>query len=59
MRGDLKKGDKVLTQGGIVGKVSQVRDNDIVLEMEGAAKARVMKVAVVQRLESQEGGIPS
>ncbi len=44
-RQNLKKGDKVWTQGGIIGTVTQVEDQAIVLDI-GAGKIRVLKTFV-------------
>jgi preprotein translocase subunit YajC len=46
LRNALKKGDKVMTQGGIVAKVQQVRGNDIVLDLDGTARMTVVKAAI-------------
>jgi preprotein translocase subunit YajC len=44
-RQNLKKGDRVWTQGGIVGTVAQVDDQGILLDI-GAGKVRVLKAFV-------------
>jgi preprotein translocase subunit YajC len=41
--GGLKKGDEVVTQGGIIGKVSLVEDRVITLDIGGGNKMRVLK----------------
>ena len=46
LRNALKKGDKVMTQGGIVAKVQQVRGNDIILDLDGTARMTVVKAAI-------------
>ncbi|PKP52472.1 MAG: preprotein translocase subunit YajC [Bacteroidetes bacterium HGW-Bacteroidetes-1] len=43
----LKKGDKVITIGGIHGKIAEVRDTTILLEVEGANKLLFEKSAVI------------
>ena len=40
---NLQKGDKVVTQGGIVGKVQKVEDDEIVLEISENVNVRVVK----------------
>ncbi len=45
-REGLKKGDKIVTIGGIHGKVTNVNDNDVVIEAEGGQKLRIEKSAV-------------
>ena len=43
----LKKGDRILTVGGIYGKVVEVRDdNTIIMEVEDGTKMRIAKSAV-------------
>ncbi len=46
MRTNLKKGDHVLTIGGIHGKVAEVKETTIVLQVEGGIKLKVEKSAV-------------
>ena len=41
----IKKGDKVVTIGGIMGKITEVADNAYVIESEGT-KIKVMKSAI-------------
>lgn len=47
-RGGLKKGDKVLTTGGIYGKINDVKDTSITLEIADNVIVRVDKTAVVK-----------
>src|ERR1051325_7825409 len=43
----LKKGDKILTIGGIYGKIVEVReDNTIIMEVEDGTKMKIAKTAV-------------
>ncbi len=43
----LKKGDKILTIGGIYGKINEIReDGSIVMEVEDGSKMRISKNAV-------------
>ena len=51
----LRRGDQVLTQGGILGKVSKVND-DGVLEVEIAegVKVRVMRSSIAQVMSKTE-----
>ena len=45
----LKKGDKILTIGGVYGKISDMReDGSIVMEVEDGTKMRISKNAVSQ-----------
>lgn len=45
-RENLKKGDKVITIGGIHGKVLEVADTTIVIEVEGQNRLKIEKSAV-------------
>lgn len=42
----LKKGDEVVTQGGLVGKVTAVRDNELEVEIAQGVKVRVIRSTV-------------
>ena len=43
----LKKGDKVITIGGIHGRIAEVKDTTILLEIEGGNKLMVEKSAII------------
>ncbi|MCX7728590.1 MAG: preprotein translocase subunit YajC [Bacteroidia bacterium] len=43
---NLKKGDKVLTIGGIYGKVVETDDTTVVIETEDGSKMRITKSAI-------------
>ncbi len=47
-RESLAIGDKVITIGGIYGKIAEVQDTTITLEVEGKVRMRVDKSAVVK-----------
>lgn len=47
-RDGLKKGDKVVTIGGIYGTVVEVKDNTLLLEIDKDVKIRVAKTSVVR-----------
>lgn len=47
-RDGLKKGDKVVTVGGIYGTVVEVKDNTLLLEIDKDVKIRVAKTSVVR-----------
>jgi preprotein translocase subunit YajC len=46
LRSNLKKGDRVMTQGGILAKVQQVRDKEVILDLDGSARMTVLKAAI-------------
>ena len=50
----LKKGDHVVTSGGIIGKVSSVRDDELEVEIATGVKVRVIRSTVSQVLNKSE-----
>ena len=51
-RSALKTGDSVITIGGIYGKITDVKDNAVVIEIHGGAKLKIAKTAVSMTGES-------
>jgi preprotein translocase subunit YajC len=51
MINNLKIGDKVITKGGIIGKIYQVQENTLILEMFDGTKAEFLKHAVISMLD--------
>ena len=47
-RDGLKKGDKVVTIGGIYGTVCEVKENNVLIEVDNNVKIRVSKQALVK-----------
>jgi preprotein translocase subunit YajC len=47
-RNALEKGDKVITTGGICGKVFEVKDNIVTVDIGGDVKMRVDKSAILK-----------
>jgi len=47
-RNSLKRGDKVVTTGGIYGKIYEVKDNYVMLEVAGDLKLKVDKSALIK-----------
>jgi len=47
-RSSLKKGDKVITTGGIYGRVHEVKDNHVMLEVGGDIRLKVDKSALLK-----------
>ncbi|MBK3519353.1 preprotein translocase subunit YajC [Carboxylicivirga marina] len=43
----LKKGDKVITTGGIYGKVSEIKEQHVVVEIADGVKVKMDKSAIV------------
>lgn len=42
----LKKGDQVVTQGGLIGKVTSARDDEIEVEIAQGVKVRVVRSTI-------------
>ncbi|WP_347266069.1 preprotein translocase subunit YajC [Paracoccus sp. (in: a-proteobacteria)] len=42
----LKKGDEVVTQGGLIGKISAVRDAELEVEVASGVRVRVVRSSV-------------
>ncbi|MDP3463426.1 MAG: preprotein translocase subunit YajC [Bacteroidales bacterium] len=51
----LKKGDKIITIGGIHGKIVDVKDATFMIEVEGGVKLEIEKSAVV--MDSSQIGL--
>ena len=47
-RNALKKGDKVVTIGGIYGEVAEIRDRTVIIKVDGETKLRVDKNSLVK-----------
>jgi preprotein translocase subunit YajC len=47
-RNSLQRGDKVITTGGIYGRVYEVKDNYVMLEVGGDFKLKVDKSALIK-----------
>lgn len=52
---NLRRGDQIVTQGGVVGKVSKVKDGDeIEVEIAEGVKVRIIRATVAQVLSKTE-----
>jgi len=47
-RSSLKKGDRVVTTGGIYGKIAEVKDNCVIIDVGGDVKLKVDKSALLK-----------
>ncbi|MEL6809240.1 MAG: preprotein translocase subunit YajC [Pseudomonadota bacterium] len=55
MVGALRRGDQVVTQGGLIGKVTKVKeDNEIEVELADGVKVRVVQSTIAQVLSKTE-----
>ncbi|MEM6310112.1 MAG: preprotein translocase subunit YajC [Pseudomonadota bacterium] len=51
----LRRGDQVVTQGGLIGKVTKVKeDNEIEVELAEGVKVRVVRSTVAQVISKTE-----
>ena len=51
----LRRGDQVVTQGGLIGKVSKVKDeNELEVELAEGVRVRVVKSTIAQVLSKTE-----
>jgi len=51
----LRRGDQVITQGGLIGKVAKVKeDGEIEVEIADGVKVRVVKATIAQVLNKTE-----
>lgn len=49
MLSELKKGDEVVTQGGIIGKISGISDTELTLQVQEGVRLRVTRASVQSR----------
>ena len=47
-RSELKRGDKVVTAGGIYGTVDEIKDKSVLIKVDGDVKLRVDKNSIVR-----------
>jgi preprotein translocase subunit YajC len=47
-RNSIAKGDKVVTTGGIYGKIIEIKDSTVLLQVDDNVKIRVDKAAIVK-----------
>lgn len=50
----VKKGDQVVTQGGILGKVAAVRDDELEVEIAQGVRVRVLRSTLAQVVNKTE-----
>src|ERR1700752_4765379 len=43
---EIKKGDKIVTIGGIHGKIAEINDTTFIIEVEGGNKLKISKTAL-------------
>jgi preprotein translocase subunit YajC len=52
MLAELKKGDEVVTSGGMIGRISGFKDTEIILEVQEKVRIRIQRSAVTGRLKA-------
>ena len=52
----LKKGDEVLTQGGLIGRISTLAGKTVLLELASGVKVKVQKSSIQQQWTEDEAG---
>ncbi len=55
----LKKGDDVVTQGGILGKIHAVGDRDVQVEIAAGVRVRVLKTSIQAKRQGPEEAAPA
>lgn len=50
----LEKGDRVLTSGGILGKVASVADDHVLVEVATNVKIKFLRSKIVKKIENSE-----
>lgn len=53
-RENLKKGDKVVTAGGIHGKILEVNETTVIIETEGQGKLKVEKMSIASTYQADQ-----
>jgi len=51
MRGELQKNDKVVTSGGIIGRIYSIKGDVVVLKVADDVKIEVTKSAIANKIE--------
>ena len=54
-RETLQKGDKIVTAGGIHGKIVEVQESTVIIEVEGQNKLKVEKSAIAMNTAPKDG----
>jgi preprotein translocase subunit YajC len=46
MLSELKKGDDVVTQGGIIGRITGIKDDEVTLQVQEGVRLRILRSAI-------------
>jgi preprotein translocase subunit YajC len=58
MLSELKKGDDVVTTGGILGRISGIKDDEVTLQVQEGVRLRVLRSAIAGRPSQKTGESP-
>lgn len=53
-RDSLAKGDKVVTTGGIYGKIVEIKDNTVIMQVDDNVNIRVDKAAIIKDISDAQ-----
>ena len=53
-RESLEKGTKVVTIGGVHGKIAEVKENTVIIEVEGGNRLKIEKSAIAKEFSAEE-----
>ena len=53
-RDKLAKGDKIVTTGGIYGKVVEIKDNTVIMEIDSNVNIKVDKAAIIKDMSDAQ-----
>lgn len=53
-RESLKKGDKIITAGGVHGKILEVGETTVIIETEGLGKLKIEKLSIASSVPGSE-----
>ncbi|MRI91256.1 preprotein translocase subunit YajC [Aggregicoccus sp. 17bor-14] len=59
MLAGLKKGDEYVTQGGLVGRIYEVADRTVTLEVASGVRVRVLKTSIAGRYAVEAPAAPA
>lgn len=54
MRSELKPGNKIITRGGIIGTISSLDSNTVLIELHDGTKAEILKDAVISIINEKQ-----
>lgn len=50
----LGKGDRIVTIGGVHGKIAEMKEDTVIIEVEGGNRLKIEKSAIAQEFSSEE-----